>query len=79
MAEMRLAAGFTVVEAAEAIGATQSFFAQVEKGRHRFRLDWVPILADLYDESVEDVVQAALNTYYHGFYDPPLPSKRRRP
>lgn len=77
LAEMRKEAGYSPDEVAEILGVRRDFFEKAEDGSHRFRIDWVPIIADLYSEEVEDVVQAALNTYYHGFYDPPLPSRRR--
>lgn len=58
-------------EAAEAIGISLSYLDNIEYGRRLPSLDLVPVIADVYWENWETVVQAALNTYYGGTYAPP--------
>lgn len=58
-------------EAAEAIGISLSYLDNIEYGRRLPSLDLVPALSDVYWEDWETIVQAALNTYYGGTYDPP--------
>lgn len=58
-------------EAAEAIGISLSHLDNLEYGRRLPSLQLVPALSDVYWEDWETIVQAALNTYYGGTYDPP--------
>lgn len=52
----------TCAEVAQALGVTLRAYCRYEQGTRRMSLEQVLILADLYDVSAEEVIQAQLNS-----------------
>ena len=56
----------TCVEVAQALGVTIQTLYRYEQGTRRISLEQVLILAQLYDVSAEEVIQAQLNSVKGG-------------
>ena len=56
----------TCVEVAQALGVACSSYYNYEQGTRRISLEQVLILAQLYDVSAEEVIQAQLNSVKGG-------------
>ena len=56
---LRTSHGFTQVELAAIIGISQVYLVNIEKGRRRMPMSCLPILADLFSVSVDELVGRA--------------------
>ena len=62
---MRQDAGFSRKDAAEQIGVTYQALSHYENGTRSLSIETVLALAQLYQESAEDVIFAAINSRQH--------------
>lgn len=60
--ELRLQAKKTCAEVAQALGVANSSYYSYEQGVRRINIEQVLILAELYDVSEKEVIQAQLNS-----------------
>lgn len=60
--ELRLQAKKTCAEVAQALGVVPRAYCRYEQGIRRISLDQVLTLAELYDVSEKEVIQAQLNS-----------------
>lgn len=61
--DLRLQNKKTCAEAAQALGVANSSYYSYEQGVRRINIEQVLVLAELYDISAEEVIQAQLNSY----------------
>ena len=60
--ELRKQTKKTCTEVAQALGVTERAYCRYEQGTRRISLEQVLILAELYDVSEKEVIQAQLNS-----------------
>ena len=56
LAALRTEYGYTQVQLAEIIGISQVYLVNIEKGRRRMPMSCLPILADLFSVSVDELI-----------------------
>lgn len=60
--EIRISAGKTIKETADALNVTLRAVSRYEQGTRQISLEQVIILAELYDCSEHDIIDAVLNS-----------------
>lgn len=60
--EIRISAGKTIKETADALNVTLRAISRYEQGARQISLEQVLVLAELYDCSERDIIDAVLNS-----------------
>lgn len=76
--ELREQNGKSRAEVAAALGVTVQAVARYEMGQRMISIDQVLILADMFDDTAEEIIRSSLNSRNDPANSQPIPRKNRK-